>query len=49
MFGNAVNGVLAMFRLGYNFDPQAIQIFKAESGFKQHAKTLITTSGFEAV
>ena len=36
-----------MFRLGYNFDPQAIQIFKAESGSEQHAKTQITIFVFQ--
>ena len=36
-----------MLRLLYGFDPQAVQIFKTESGFKQHAKTQITIFGFE--
>ena len=47
LVGQSVNGVFAMFRLWDGFDPQAIQIFVTESGFKQHAKTQITIFGFE--
>ena len=36
-----------MFRFLYYFDRQAIHIFKAESGLKQHAKTQMIFFGFE--